>query len=204
MIKPLHPSKIEALERWWGIRCEILLDQPSINTGSRLLDFFFLRDLEMEAGSLPAEGKGPLSSPRTLAEHDQRNGKSAQEDWLELVCLLYAVLRSKYTQPLGESTQNNGTFRHHSPESLAKQPSVWQLNWGACFLPFLGSDDSRLSFTLQKTDKHVDKRKTQRISRYYCSQQLQAQDISGDCNTLWIQRLNFNINTQGSNFTKGN
>lgn len=34
----------------------------------------------MEAGSLPIEGKGPLSSQRTPAEHDQRNGKSAQED----------------------------------------------------------------------------------------------------------------------------
>ena len=34
----------------------------------------------MEAGSLPTEGKGPLSSQRTPAEHDQKIGKSAQED----------------------------------------------------------------------------------------------------------------------------
>lgn len=34
----------------------------------------------MEAGSLPTEGKGLLSSQRTPAEHDQRNGKCAQED----------------------------------------------------------------------------------------------------------------------------
>lgn len=82
MIKPLHPSKIEALGCWWGMQCERLLDQPSINTGSGLLDFFFffLRDFEMEAGSLPIKGKGPLSSQKTLAEHGQKNGKSARED----------------------------------------------------------------------------------------------------------------------------
>lgn len=34
----------------------------------------------MEAGSLPIEGKGPLSSWRTPAEHGRRNGNSAQED----------------------------------------------------------------------------------------------------------------------------
>ena len=34
----------------------------------------------MEAGSLPTEGKGPLSSQRTPAEHDQKIAKSAQED----------------------------------------------------------------------------------------------------------------------------
>lgn len=34
----------------------------------------------MEVGSLPIEGKGPLSSQRTPAECGQKNGKSARED----------------------------------------------------------------------------------------------------------------------------
>jgi len=42
--------------------------------------FNYLRDFEMEAGSLPIKGKGPLSSQKTLAEHGQKNGKSARED----------------------------------------------------------------------------------------------------------------------------
>lgn len=35
----------------------------------------------------------------------------------------------------------------------------------------------------------MDKSYPKRISKYYSSQQLQAQDISGDCNTLWSQKI---------------
>lgn len=66
----------------------------------------------MEAGSLPTEGKGLLSTQRTPAEHDQKIGKSAQEDRLEprhSYCTLFS--EASMQQPLGESTQNNGTFQ---------------------------------------------------------------------------------------------
>lgn len=72
---------------------------------------------------------------------------------------------------------------------MVRQPRSWQLNLGALFLPVLGSDDSRFSIILYRTDKHMDKSSPQRLSKYYSSQQLQAQDISGDCNMLWSQRI---------------
>ena len=50
----------------------------------------------MEAGSLPTEGKDPLSSKRTPAEHDQKIGKSAQEDRLEPRHSYCTLFSSKY------------------------------------------------------------------------------------------------------------
>lgn len=86
------------------------------------MDFFFFWEIfEMEAGSLPIQGKRPLSSQRNPAEHDQRNGKSAQEDWLKLMHVFYILFSEASTkQPLGESTQNDGPFQHHKPESMVR------------------------------------------------------------------------------------
>lgn len=105
----------------------------------------------MEAGSLPIEGKGPLSSQRTPAEHDQRNGKSAQEDWLEPMRVFTLFSEASTQQPLGESIQNDSASQHHNPESIVRQPSVWQLNLGAFCLPFLDlmTADFQLNFRVQ-------------------------------------------------------
>lgn len=92
--------------------------------------------------------------------------------------LLCTVLRSEYTTAMRRRHTERWPLQHHNPESMVRQPSVWQLNLGAFFLLLLGSDDSRFSIILYRTDKHRDKRNPQRISKYYSSQQLQAQDIS--------------------------
>lgn len=50
---------------------------------------------------------------------------------------LYIVLRSKYTTSIRREHTERWHFPHHNPESMVRQPSVWQLSLGAFFLSFL-------------------------------------------------------------------
>lgn len=76
----------------------------------------------MEAGSLPIEGKGPLSSQR-IRRHMTRERASVLGRLVSAQPGPYTVLRGKY-MPAIRRKHTGRHFQHHNPDSTVTQPSV--------------------------------------------------------------------------------
>lgn len=117
-------------------------------------------------------------------------------------CLLYTVLRSKYKQLLGESTENDSPFQHHNPGSMVRVAKCLTAQF-RCILPSVSRTWwQQIFIILYRPDKHTNKRNLKRISKYYLAKSFKHKIYLGTATHYIFKELNLNTGTQVSTLTK--